>query len=49
MFSRQEMGIPLNPQYSTGSVLSVGFLTPLFLGLVGGLVGFLFYELKHNK
>ncbi len=45
---RQELGLPVDYPLASGSVLSVGFLLPLLLGLVGGVAGIIFSKIKQK-
>ncbi len=45
---RQQSGLPLNPTYSSGSVLAAGALIPFVFAAVGGGFGALIYWLKQK-
>lgn len=45
---RKTTNIPLSPQFTSGSVFSVGFVFPILSGIAGALIGFVIYKLtKH--
>ncbi|OGM28320.1 hypothetical protein A2962_00555 [Candidatus Woesebacteria bacterium RIFCSPLOWO2_01_FULL_39_61] len=45
---RQQTGVPQYPQYGSGSIFAVGFLTPLIFGIIGGLTGLIISKLTRK-
>lgn len=46
---RQNLGLPTDYPLASGSILGVGFLLALLLGLIGGIIGMLFFKVKQQK
>lgn len=46
--TRQQTGVPLYPQYKSGSAFAVGMFVPLMCGLAGAGLGYFFYRVIHS-
>jgi len=45
---RVQTGTPTYPQYTSGSIFSVGFIAPAVFGLLGAIVGFAFHRIRNK-